>query len=445
MLLRRERVRGMVVFCVLLLLSFFSAPALAAEADVARLIKLLQEKNIVTSQEAESLLKEVTVTAKEEKEAIKAEVKEELAKAGQKGDFLPSALKGFKLGTTVWAGWQSVDRHWTNNSGNTSSNKFYLERAYLTLSKEINDWLGATVVTDVYRPTYSSTGISGGDWTIRLKNAYVRLNLFDTTTNMGMIPTFSDTYDSAIWPYRVQGKHLLDEMDVQSSADVGISNQGVIGGYMDADYLKFSSKPIAGKWGGWMVGAFNGVGYSTDEGNGNKAVSGLVYFRPAPMVPILKGLQFAYTGTYGKTNNKFTNTAYGRTTDYPDWHVNVVQASLQHEYFTVLGQYYWGKGTRSSAEELHRRGHLVAGFMRIPSLEKMRVFAKYYYIDPDSSNDIIGARRPSQYKTYVAGLSYDVTREFMPFVAFERRDYDKELASGTSDYNKYQVGFQFRF
>ena len=439
MLLKREWCRGLVISCGLLLLSFFSVPALAAESDVSRLIKLLQEKNIVTSQEAESLLKEVTVSAKEEKEAIKKEVKDELAKSAQKGEFLPSALKGFKLGTTVWAGWEAVDR----SNPQASSNRFYLDRAYFTLTKEVNDWLGATVVTDVYNTTSS-----GGQWAIRLKNAFVRLNFFDTTTNMGMIPTFSDSYDSAIWPYRVQGKNLLDEMDVQSSADVGISNQGVIGGYMDADYLKFASKPFAGKWGGWMVGAFNGVGYSTEEGNGNKAASALVYFRPAPTVPILKGLQFAYTGTYGLSNSTFgaSGSAYGKnTTDYPDWHVNVVQASLQHEYFTILGQYYWGKGRRNSTEELDRSGHLIAGFMRIPSLEKMRVFAKYYYVDPDSSNEhATSSTRPSQYRTYVAGLSYDVTREFMPFVAYERRDYHKEIGS-LVDYNKYQIGFQFRF
>ena len=439
MLLKRERGKGMVISFVLLLLGFFSVPAMAAEADVTKLIRLLQEKNIVTSQEAESLLREITVNAKEEKEAIKSEVKDELAKSAQKGEFLPSALKGLKVGTTVFAGWQAIDRNFYNNSGKTSSNKFYVDRAYLSLSKDINNWLGVNVVTDIY-----SQGNSGSNWAVRLKNAYVRLNFFDTTTNMGMIPTFSDAYDSAIWPYRVQGKHLLDEIGLQSSADVGISNQGVIGGYMDADYLKFASKPFAGKWGGWMIGAFNGVGYSDDEGNGNKAVSALVYFRPAPMVPILKGLQLAYTGTYGKSNSTF-NAAYGNTTDNPDWYVNVVQASLQHAYFTVLSQYYWGQGSRSSTEELNRRGHLVAGFMRIPSLEKMRVFAKYYYVDPDSSNETATGLRASQYKTYVAGLSYDVTGEFMPFIAFERRNYNKELAAGTSDYNKYQIGFQLKF
>jgi hypothetical protein len=186
-----------------------------------------------------------------------------------------------------------------------------------------------------------------------------------------------------------------------------------------------------------MVGAFNGAGYTTEEGNGNKAVSGLVYFRPTPMVPILKGLQFAYTGTYGKSNNKFT--ALGDITDNPDWRMNVVQASLQHAYFTVMGQYYWGKATRNSAHEAKNEGYLASAFMRIPSLEKMRVFAKYYHVDLYK-----GLASNIEHDTYVTGLSYDVTSEFMPFAAFERREYRTNLAAHL-DYNKYQVGFQFRF
>ena len=436
MLLKREWVRGIAVSFGLLLLGLLSVPAWAAESDVSKLIRLLQEKNIITSQEAESLLEEVTASAKEEKEAIKSEVRNELAKSAQKGEFLPSALKGFKFGTTVFAGWEAIDR----SSPGSSSNKFYVERAHFTLSKDINEWLGGVVVTDVY----STGGDTGTAWAIRLKNAYVKLSFFDTTTLVGMIPTFSEAYDSAIWPYRVQGKNFLDETGVQATIDIGISNQGVFGGYMDADYLKFASKPFAGKWGGWMAGVFNGAGYTTEEGNGNKAISGLVYFRPLPMVPVLKGLQFAYTGTYGKSNRKFT-AAYGSTDDNPNWHVNVVQASLQHAYFTILGQYYWGQGTRQSQEDLDRRGHLAAGFVRIPSLEKMRVFAKYYYVDPDSSNETASGLRAPEYKTYIAGLSYDVTDEFMPFIAFERRDYKKTISAATADYDKYQVGFQFKF
>jgi hypothetical protein len=209
-----------------------------------------------------------------------------------------------------------------------------------------------------------------------------------------------------------------------------------VGGYMDADYLKYAAKPFAGKWGGYYLGLFNGGGYTNSEKNNNKVFAGLVYVRPLPTVPILKGLQVAYTGSYGQSNNNFAVGA-GSVTDYPDYQANVAQISLQHEYFTIMGQYYWGKGTATATEQHDRNGYLVDGFVRIPTLEKLRAFAKYYYYNPNTDLSI------DSYKTYVAGLSYDVTNEFMPFVAFEKRGY--ETAPNGRDYDKYQVGFQLKF
>ncbi len=102
-----------------------------------------------------------------------------------------------------------------------------------------------------------------------------------------------------------------------------------------------------------------------------------------------------------------------------------------------MGQYYWGQATATSNEENDRKGYLVDAFVRIPTMEKLRVFGKYYYYDPNRNGSNLG------YKTYVAGLSYDVANEFMPFVAFERRNYESTLAG--NDYDKYQVGFQVKF
>jgi len=413
------------VIC-LLICGFMASSLSAAEADVVKLINLLKSKNIVTQQEADSLLKEVSTNNQKERTAIK----EDIMKSAAKGDFLPPVLKGFKVGTTVFAEWNSKD---VDNG--SSSNEFVVNRAYLTLTKDINDWLGLNVTTDIFNSKDKDD--KGNGWEIRLKNAYVSMKLLGITTLAGLIPTFSDAYDGAIWPYRVQGKHLMDEAGIQSSADFGISNQGVFGGYMDDEYLKIASKPFAGKWGGYMVGLYNGAGYSESEANGNKVVSGLVYIRPMPSVPVLKGFQVAYTGTYGESNKKFKAGA-GNTDENPDWEMNLVQASLQHKYFTVMGQYYWGQGAYKSDEEYDRDGYLAAAFVRIPNLEKLRLFGKYYYFDPnDDKND-------DEYKTYVTGLSYDLSKEFMPFIALEKREYEVQTKDN-KDYDKFQIGFQLKF
>jgi len=418
----RRRVLALVLGSLLMWV-FLTSSLWAAEADVVELINLLKSKNIVTQQEADSMLKEVKINS--EKERI--EIKKDMAESAKKGDFLPSALKGFKVGTTIFGEWNAKNY---DNGG--SSNEFVLNRAYLTVTKDINDWLGLNVTTDIF--TSKDADDKGNGLEIRLKNAYANLNLLGTQTRIGMIPTFSDSYDSAIWPYRVQGKHLLDETGVQSSADLGVSNQGTFGGNLDdEEYLKYAGKNFAGKWGGYMAGFYNGSGYSDSESNDNKVVSGLVYVRPLPSVPVLKGLQLAYTGTYGESNSAF---ATGNTNDNPDWNVNAVQASLQHKMFTIMGQYYWGKGAYKSTEENDREGYLAEAFVRIPNVEKLRLFGKYYHFDPDTDKD------DNEYETYIGGLSYDLSKEFMPFVAYEHRNYE---TASLSDYDKYQIGFQLKF
>lgn len=399
------------------------------------LIELLKKKNIITQEEADQLLEEVKSTTIKEKtetkKELKAEIQEEIKKDAAKGEFLPPALRGFKFGTTIFAEWNSINR---DSGPRKNTNQFALNRAYVTLTKDFNDWLGINVTSDLFTSRDANDVNNGLE--LRIKYAFVDLKLFGTESMLGMIPTPSDYYDSAIWPYRVQGNHLLDVLGIQSSADLGVVNTGVFGGYMDDKYLEYAAKPFAGKWGGYMIGLYNGSGFDTAENNNNKVVSGLVYVRPFPAIPILKGLQLAYVGTYGESNQNFA-PGNGNVNDSPSWQVNIGQISLQHPYFTVMGQYYWGKGTKASNEENNRTAYLLSAFAHVPSIEKLRVFGKWYRYDPNTH------RSDDERTVYVAGLSYDVTKEFMPFMAWEHQNSGNN--SGVVDYHKYQIGFQFKY
>ncbi len=439
------------IFLILFTFIVWGGPA-HVWASEAAIIKLLIKKGVITQQEADELMKEATATETKEKaemkkevktemredikREVKAEIQEDIKKDAAKGEFLPPELKGFKFGTTIYADWDSISR---SSGPNKNTNQFSLTRAYVTLTKEFNDWIGMNITSDLFT-SKDANDVNDG-LQLRIKFAFVDLKLLGTETMFGMVPTPSDYYDSAIWPYRAQGNNYLDGLGIQATADMGVVNMGAFGGYMDSEYLKYAAKPFAGKWGGYMVGVYNGSGFDMPENNQNKVVSGLVYVRPLPMVSILKGFQIAYVGTYGESNANFAER--GRTTDYPTWQVNILQASLQHPYFTIMGQYYWGMGTRSSTEQDDRKGYELAAFMRIPTMEKLRAFGKWYYYDPNthlSSDD---------HSVYVAGLSYDVTSQFMPYVAWER--HNTSIHSGATgnlpavNYTKYQVGFQFKY
>ncbi|MBA4394489.1 MAG: hypothetical protein C0407_13130, partial [Desulfobacca sp.] len=300
------------------------------------------------------------------------------------------------------------------------------------LSGKVNSWLGFNLTSDIF--TSRDTADRGNGLEIRMKYAYADFYFGDTVTEFGMAHTPSDMYDGYIWPYRVQGKHFLDDNSIQASSDFGINNRGTFGGFMDEDFRKVAGGTYAGKWGGYHVGLYNGGGYTNSEANTDKIIGGLVYFRPAPNVELIKGLVMSYYGMFGKSNSNFT--AAGKTGDYPAVQVNLAQLAWQHKWFTVFAQYYWGKGTFTSTEENSRSGWLAEGFVRIPNLEKMRVFGRYFTYDPNTD------RSNNAQTTYVLGLSYDWTKEFMPFVAYEHRDFED---STKKNYDQIQVGFQLKF
>jgi hypothetical protein len=426
--------KGICLLAVLGSVFVWSCPS-GVWASENRLIELLIKKGIITQQEANQLLEESKATTVKEKTEMKQELKTEIQADIKndvaKGEYLPPVLKGFKFGTTIFGEWNSINR---SSGPNKNTNQFALNRGYVTLTKEFNDWLSMNFTSDLFTSRDANDVNNGME--LRVKFLYVDLKLLGTESMLGMIPTPSDYYDSAIWPYRVQGNNLLDGLGIQATADMGVVNMGAFGGYMDDEYLKYAAKPVAGKWGGYMVGVYNGSGFDTAETNQNKVVSGLVYVRPFPSVSILKGLQLAYVGTYGESNTNFA-AGNGRITEYPDWQVNMAQVSLQHPYFTIMGQYYWGKGTKNSNEENDRRAYLISAFLRIPTIEKLRAFGKWYNYDPNTH------RSSDDREVYVAGLSYDLTREFMPFVAWEHQN--SRVNSGVVDYDKYQVGFQLKY
>lgn len=232
--------------CVLVVIGAFliwgnGACLWAGDEDI---INLLKQKGVITQEEADKMLQEMQSKKQEEKKEIKkeltSEIKDDIKKDVNTGEFLPPALRGFKFGTWTIADWAST------NEGNTSAtNKFELTRGYMILTKDINDWLGVNLTADVFNT--SSDDASRTALEVRMKTVAVNISLFGTTTQLGLIPTPSESYDNVIWPYRVQSKNFLDFNGIQRTVDLGMSIQGPIGGYMDDDYLTYATKQFAGK------------------------------------------------------------------------------------------------------------------------------------------------------------------------------------------------------
>jgi hypothetical protein len=424
---------AIVLFLGIFVFSFASAPVWGGQVDI--LIKKLVEKGILTQSEAEELLQETQKESAKEKAEIKQTVQEVAKKEVEsKKVELPKGLKGVSVGGTYFLEYYSKD--FESGAAEEDLDSFKVERAYLTLKKDFAPWFSSRVTADI---TYDSSS-TGDDWKFRLKYAYGKFDLkqlwgsdLRLESEVGLIHTFSDDYDSALWPYRPQSKHFLDNHSIMSSADYGV-NLHLSLGRMDEDFQKKISDKYAAKWGGIWLGAYNGSGYNHQETNDNKVAEAGVYVRPFNTIDLLKGLRLGFHALRGESD---TLLAGGGPNQYPDWEINQFLASYQHEYFTIMGQYYTGKAQNRSSDESDRDGYNIAAFARMPFNKKLRLFARYDLFDKNDDMDNYDE------KTTIFGASYDLLKGVMPWVALE----DKEFESGLnkSDYKLYQLGLAINF
>ena len=208
--------------------------------------------------------------------------------------------------------------------------------------------------------------------------------------------------------YRCQDTMFLERNSTFNSADFGVTFTSLLGGEMPDDYKQNVNSHYAGRYGSIQGGVYNGSGYHASENNKNKVLEGRVTLRPLP--DIIPGLQFSYFGTTGK-GNKDTN---------PDWTTNLVFGSFESEPIVLTGQYYWGKGNQSGADENNKDGYSFFAELKLynmlkNSLNRFSVIGRYDHFDPntDAADD--------ENDRYIAGVAYYLDKPHKNMFLF---DYD---------------------
>jgi len=354
---------------------------------------------------------------------------------------LPKGLKGLSLGGTYFIEYYNQD--FDDDTRDDDFSSFRVQRAYITVKKKFTPWFSSRVTSDI---TYDSKrGAVGADakevgWEFRLKYTYGKFDFkslggtdLRLESEVGLVHTASDDYDSALWPYRAQGKHFLDRHSIMSSADFGI-NVRLTFGEMDEGFKKRISKKYAGKWGGIWAGVYNGAWYGHQENNDDKIYDALAYVRPFNMIDFLKGLRVGYHVARGESDELL---AGGVPKEYPDWEIDQFLASYQHEYFTLMGQWYSGKSEDRSSDQNDRDGYNIAAFVKMPFEEKLRIFARYDVYDKDDS------KPDYDETTTIYGVSYDFSKGVMAWAGIEDKDYDRGL--NKNDYRMIQVALAIKF
>jgi hypothetical protein len=344
---------------------------------------------------------------------------------------IAKALKGFKFESLWYLSYQSGEE-----KDGTDFDRFALKRGYLTVKKTITPFLSARLTADITQVKDEPDSVTGkvsnydGSVAVRLKYLYGQFNLPDfgflTKPNIefGLVHMPWLDYEEHVNFYRLQDTMFVERNHTFNSADAGITFTSLLGGTIDDDYQKRVTKYYPGRYGSMSVGIYNGGGYHASEKNEDKVIEGRLTIRPLP--DILPGLQFSYFGTAGK-GNKDTE---------PDWRTNLGFISYEHEYITMTGQYYWGKGNQGGSDENKKKGHSL--FAEIKPMEKISLIGRYDHFDPNKNVS------SDENDRYIFGIAFilDKPHHNMILIDYDTVKYDQP---GMKDDKRVQLTLQIHY
>lgn len=433
--------------------------ALSSESSTDALLKILIKKGVLTEEEAQEIKKEAETEAKKQKEEI---TKTTIEKIQKDSSILPSALRGLKVGTLTYIDYSNG--YLPNRVEDTKGFSYFsLTRGYINVIKEITPWLSFRITPDI-----KAGNVATND--LRLKYAYGLFKfpnlsfLTDIISEFGLGHFPWLDFEETINPYRMQGYMAREFVGTFNSADRGFSIAGNLGGKLNERYVKNLTyhyptwKNYIGKYGSWWLSYMNGVGYEDSETNMGKAIEGRLTLRPFPYstegVLPLAGLQFSYffiSGTGGEKNNN----SYFRSPKYPRYDVHLGMLSYQHPWFVITLQYSQAYGNhkgnwvvtpyedRSKRKVLKNELWSAFGDVVLPIFnEKLHLFARYDWIDPNSNVDKFCADNTCSKwipktddigKHYMVGLAYYLYENNILMLNFEWMNYDKYYRLSTTD------------
>jgi hypothetical protein len=138
-----------------------------------------------------------------------------------------------------------------NANGGQSTNKFDIERVYLTFRMPAGDDGSIRVTTDVFNNTSPGTNGYYPGWTIRLKYAYFQYNYlhdiggekgFNAVARVGMLHTALIDHEEGFWP-RYLSQTSVERNGFFSSSDLGLATLVTLPNKMGEVYATVSNGP----------------------------------------------------------------------------------------------------------------------------------------------------------------------------------------------------------
>ncbi len=286
-------------------------------------------------------------------------------------------------------------------------NKFDLERAYVTFDSKISDSAKIRVRTDVYNNTKSVSFTADGKdirvgsyydgWAVRIKNAYVDLNLIPMTTiSVGLIGTpWIPTVEKA-WGYRFVKSTFPDAVKLFASADLGVS-------------LAFK---IPQNYGEFVIAVLNGNGYSKIEDDKYKDIVPRITINPLPNDDILKGLSMSgyyYLGKKASGDDSVDKTRAGGL------------LSFNYDFINIGGEFETSKDADVNGMGFSVFGDVkLAKFLPSP-LNNLGILGRFDSWDANTDKD------DDAHTVLIVGLIYSITKNVNAVINLEQKTYEVDL------------------
>ncbi len=183
-----------------------------------------------------------------------------------------------------------------------SSNKFDVERAYLTFRMPAGERASIRITTDVFQQTTPGSDAYYRGWTVRAKYAYLQYNYLTgpawrANARIGLLHTVLIDHDEQFWP-RWISPSATERAGYFSSADAGIA----------------TTVSIPNKMGEMYVTVTNGPGYTSRETDRFKDYAARLTLTPWAKDPasLLKAVALSAWGYKGATASKFVDGGAGQ-------------------------------------------------------------------------------------------------------------------------------------
>ena len=246
--------------------------------------------------------------------------------------------------------------------------------------------------------TLDKEGSDAGNIEIRMKYLYLKLKPFDegllknTFAEIGLVHRPYVDFEQKINTYRAKDKMFIEKAGIVNTADFGIQIEGLLGAKLSKEQQAKVGEHHAGTYGSFSVGLYNGGGYHAIEYNKNKTIEGRISVRPLP--ENITGLQFTYSGVYGKGNTN-TNT---------DFLMSLFAVSYESPFFVLFSQYFFGKGDYKgmyiddAGFPASAEGYSIFAECKIPKTS-FALFGRYDRVNSNQQLDYFSSG-------YFGGLSY---------------------------------------